>query len=52
MSHDSFAVSEDVIAEFEAAHNAKVELLPSAMLAQRSIRRSRARRILADVFSA
>ena len=29
MSHDSFAVSEDVIAEFEAAQNAKVELLPS-----------------------
>jgi thiamine transport system substrate-binding protein len=29
MSHDSFAVSEDVIAEFETAHDAKVELLPS-----------------------
>ena len=29
MSHDSFAVSEDVIAEFEAAHNAKVQFLPS-----------------------
>jgi len=29
MSHDSFAVSEDVIKEFEVAHNAKVELLPS-----------------------
>jgi thiamine transport system substrate-binding protein len=29
MSHDSFAVSEDVIKEFEAAHNAQVELLPS-----------------------
>lgn len=29
MSHDSFAVSEAVIAEFEAAYNAKVELLPS-----------------------
>jgi len=29
MSHDSFAVSEEVIVEFEAANNAKVELLPS-----------------------
>jgi thiamine transport system substrate-binding protein len=29
MSHDSFAVSEAVIAEFEATHNAKVELLES-----------------------
>ncbi len=29
MTHDSFAVSESVIAEFEAAHNAKVEVLPS-----------------------
>jgi len=29
MSHDSFAVSEDVIAEFEEAHNAKVQFLPS-----------------------
>jgi thiamine transport system substrate-binding protein len=29
MSHDSFAVSEDVIAEFEAVHNAKVEILES-----------------------
>jgi len=29
MSHDSFSVSEEVIAEFEAAHQAKVELLPS-----------------------
>jgi thiamine transport system substrate-binding protein len=29
MSHDSFAVSEEVIAEFEATHNARVELLPS-----------------------
>jgi thiamine transport system substrate-binding protein len=29
MSHDSFAASEEVIAEFETAHNAKVELLPS-----------------------
>lgn len=29
MSHDSFAASEDVIAEFEAAYNAKVEFLPS-----------------------
>jgi thiamine transport system substrate-binding protein len=29
MSHDSFAVSEEVIAEFEAAHNAKVEFLES-----------------------
>jgi thiamine transport system substrate-binding protein len=29
MSHDSFNVSEDVIAEFEAANNVKVELLPA-----------------------
>ncbi len=29
MSHDSFSVSEEVIAEFEAANNVKVELLPS-----------------------
>ena len=29
MSHDSFAASEDVIAEFEALHNARVEFLPS-----------------------
>jgi thiamine transport system substrate-binding protein len=29
MSHDSFAVSEEVIAEFEMAHNAKVQFLPS-----------------------
>jgi thiamine transport system substrate-binding protein len=29
MSHDSFSVSEEVIAEFETAHQAKVELLPS-----------------------
>jgi thiamine transport system substrate-binding protein len=29
MSHDSFSVSEEVIAEFEAQNNAKVELLPS-----------------------
>ena len=29
MSHDSFAVNEDVIKEFEAAHDARVELLPS-----------------------
>lgn len=29
MSHDSFAVSEEVIAEFETARNARVELLPS-----------------------
>ncbi|MBC7250734.1 MAG: thiamine ABC transporter substrate-binding protein [Anaerolineae bacterium] len=29
MSHDSFAVSEEVIAEFETAHNAKVQFLPS-----------------------
>ncbi|GAB4530266.1 MAG: thiamine ABC transporter substrate-binding protein [Anaerolineae bacterium] len=29
MSHDSFNVSEEVIAEFEAANNAKVEYLPS-----------------------
>ena len=29
MTHDSFAVSEEVIAEFEADHNAKVQLLPS-----------------------
>ncbi|MDY7041938.1 MAG: thiamine ABC transporter substrate-binding protein, partial [Chloroflexota bacterium] len=29
MSHDSFAASEEVIAEFEAAHNAKVKFLPS-----------------------
>ena len=29
MSHDSFAVSEEVIAEFESTHNAQVELLPS-----------------------
>jgi thiamine transport system substrate-binding protein len=29
MSHDSFAASEDIIAEFEATFNAQVELLPS-----------------------
>ena len=29
MSHDSFAVSEAVIAEFEADNHAQVELLPS-----------------------
>jgi thiamine transport system substrate-binding protein len=29
MAHDSFAVSEDVIAEFEATYNAQVEVLPS-----------------------
>ena len=29
MSHDSFNISEAVLAEFEAAHNAKVELLPT-----------------------
>jgi len=29
MSHDSFAVSEDVISEFEADHHARVELLQS-----------------------
>jgi thiamine transport system substrate-binding protein len=29
MSHDSFNVSEEVIAEFEAANNVSVELLPS-----------------------
>ena len=29
MSHDSFNVSEAVIAEFEAAHNVEVKLLPS-----------------------
>lgn len=29
MSHDSFAASEAVIAEFEATHNARVEFLPS-----------------------
>ena len=29
MSHDSFSVSEEVLAEFEAENNAKVELLPS-----------------------
>lgn len=29
MSHDSFAVSEDVLAQFEAEHNAVIELLPS-----------------------
>ena len=29
MTHDSFNVSEEVIAEFEAANNAKVQLLPS-----------------------
>lgn len=29
MSHDSFNISEEVIAEFEAANNAKVEYLPS-----------------------
>lgn len=29
MSHDSFAVSEDVINEFEQAHNVAVQLLPS-----------------------
>jgi thiamine transport system substrate-binding protein len=29
MSHDSFAASEEVIAEFEATHNAKVEILKS-----------------------
>ncbi|MCR4406614.1 MAG: thiamine ABC transporter substrate-binding protein [Anaerolineae bacterium] len=29
MSHDSFAVSESVIAEFETAHNAKLQFLPS-----------------------
>ena len=29
MSHDSFDISEEVIAEFETTHNAKVELLPS-----------------------
>jgi thiamine transport system substrate-binding protein len=29
MSHDSFDISEEVIAEFETMHNAKVELLPS-----------------------
>jgi len=29
MSHDSFNVSEEVIAEFEAANNAEVEFLPS-----------------------
>jgi thiamine transport system substrate-binding protein len=29
MTHDSFAVSEEVILEFEEQHNAKVEILPS-----------------------
>lgn len=29
MSHDSFNVSESLLAEFEAEHNVKVELLPS-----------------------
>ena len=29
MSHDSFAVSEGVVAEFETAHNAKLQFLPS-----------------------
>ncbi|RME71493.1 MAG: thiamine ABC transporter substrate-binding protein [Chloroflexi bacterium] len=29
MSHDSFAASEEVIAEFENTYNAKIELLPS-----------------------
>jgi thiamine transport system substrate-binding protein len=29
MSHDSFSISEEVIAEFEAANNAEVEYLPS-----------------------
>jgi thiamine transport system substrate-binding protein len=29
MSHDSFNISEEVIAEFEAANNARVEYLPS-----------------------
>ena len=29
MSHDSFSISEEVIAEFEATNNAKVEYLPS-----------------------
>lgn len=29
MSHDSFSVSEEVIAEFERANQAKIELLPS-----------------------
>jgi len=29
MSHDSFSISEEVIAEFEAANNVKVEYLPS-----------------------
>ena len=29
MTHDSFAISEDVIKEFELANNAKLELLPS-----------------------
>lgn len=29
MTHDSFAISEDVLAEFEAEHNAVIELLPS-----------------------
>ena len=29
MSHDSFNISEEVIAEFEATNNAKVEFLPS-----------------------
>ena len=29
MSHDSFAISEEVIAEFETAHNAEVQFLPS-----------------------
>ena len=29
MSHDSFAISESVVAEFEAAHNAKLQFLPS-----------------------
>lgn len=29
MTHDSFSVSEEVIAEFESAHNVKIVLLPS-----------------------
>lgn len=51
MSHDSFAVSEDVIAAFEAENGAKVELLPSgdagAALNQAILSRNNP---LADVF--
>jgi len=51
MSHDSFAASEAIIAEFEAANNARVEFLPSgdagAALNQAILSKSNP---LADVF--